>query len=74
VTTMKTIRSVVARWLARLVRPHRETDEARERVVRDRHRVEVQATRIERSADALEARIHENHISASIERMLRRAR
>jgi hypothetical protein len=58
----------------RFLHPHRETDAARERVTRDRQRAEVQARRIERGADALEARLATNHISESIERMLKMKR
>lgn len=66
--------TIVRNWFARLVYPHRETDEARVRVNRDRRRAEVHAKRIEKGADALIERVRVNHISEHVERALRRAR
>lgn len=61
-------------WLARIVHPHDEAAAARERVLRDEKRVELHAERIERSADALEQRVVQNHISARVEQLLRGVR
>jgi hypothetical protein len=58
----------------RVFHPHRDSDAARERVVRDTQRAELHAQRIERSADALIARVERNHITESVEAILRRAR
>lgn len=62
------------RWFARLVHPHSEVDDARARVRRDAATIERHAKSIERSVDELEERTRQNHISASVEALLRRAR
>lgn len=66
--------TIVRRWLMRLLHPHRETDAARERVLRDHQRAELHASRIERDTEFIVGRVELNHISAQVNTMLNRRR